>query len=385
MNDEANLRRELSAALDGCTPNPIPYPALIRRGLARRRHRRVRLAAGLAGLAAVAIITPFLLGSSGGRVTPLHRDGYHVTVWRPGPHSPQGLIALGTLDGVRWRASARIASGGTVPAVCFSPESRRAAGFVACPPLSSYSLTRSAPPVTFTFGSQSIPAGQAMPASFQVGIVRSDVSYLRVRLSDGQVLTLWPVDVLGRGYGRLVAIKVPAASAVLRVTAFSARAELGYAIPFTRGGAIQLVRWLRPVQPAPASQVSYQVGSGQVNGIAWSARLYAGPWGTCWQIGAGGLAKCSAAPPGRLGTAAVVSLIDVIGVQYGSLFCFGRVSHDVSKVVLVTGGRTVRARLVRAGDNRFFVVPVSTMRQYVHWTAFDAAGHQLGAGQFNLR
>ena len=100
---EQELRQRLSAVLDEMTPGPAPVGAVIRRGRGVRRRRIAGAAA--AALAAAAAVAGFSwLGLRLPSQAPVAPRPPVVTVVRPGPGAPAGLIASGTVGRERWSA-----------------------------------------------------------------------------------------------------------------------------------------------------------------------------------------------------------------------------------------------------------------------------------------
>ena len=120
----------------------------------------------------------------------------------------------------------------------------------------------------------------------QYGAVRADVTYVAVRLGNGTALVLHPVAVYGV---RAVAFAVPVGAGVVDATAYSRHGEIAAATPFNApSGVAAFGVWLTPGQYGLA-RASGRIGSGTVNGRAWSVTAYLGPWGICYQVPATGL------------------------------------------------------------------------------------------------
>src|SRR5262249_52542698 len=122
-----------------------------------------------------------------------------------------------------------------------------------------------------------LPSGRRVRIQMVDGYVRHDVDRLRADLSNGQVLSLHPVPVLGSRFARWVAFAVPFTAAVKEITVYSAGRELEHTIPFTGAGSIDIVRWLPPSHPALPKPAFGHVGSGTTNGQHWTVRGYLGP------------------------------------------------------------------------------------------------------------
>ena len=219
IHDEQDFRAQLGTALDHFAPGPVPFDAVVRQGKAVMIRKRVTAAVvGLAVLAAAALV-PTLLHA-------LHRPPpvaphYHVTVNPPTPGAPQGLVASGLVNHGRWRLIVRYnarheetcilsirgdenCGGGVAPA-------RGLAGAPASINADSNNFAR-------------LPKGRAFSVQMVDGYVRHDVHHIRVDLTNGQVLTLHPVPVLGSRYARWIAFAVPFAAAVREITVYSVKA-----------------------------------------------------------------------------------------------------------------------------------------------------------------
>jgi hypothetical protein len=267
IRDEHDLRAQLGAALDGLTPGQLPLSAVVRQGRAVRA-RRLGIAAGLAvAVIAAAIAAPALLGVHG-RPPPAGHAHYRLTVHPPEPGSPRGLIAYGTVDGRRWRVTGFERRHHGHHIVCFTASATH------CMEGGPAPASRHGPPADQLAEIGTRP-------KFEIGVVRNDIAYLRVSLSNAQTLTLRPVSLFGRKYASYVAFAVPYAAAVRRISAYSQRSELAYAVPLTAAGHVVADRWLRPGQPPLPRPASYKIGSGRAYGYAWSTTLYVGPWGAC--------------------------------------------------------------------------------------------------------
>ena len=382
IRDEHDLRAQLGAALDGLTPGPLPLSAVVRQGRAVRA-RRLSIAAGVAAaVVAMAIAAPALLGAHGRRPPPVSPPHYRVTVHPPRPGSPRALIAYGTIDGRRWRVT--------------GSEHRRGGHISRCFTALGTNCMRGSPAPASNGGP---PAEQLMEIGtrpkFEIGTVRSDVAYLRVSLSNAQTLTLRPVNLFGRKYARYVAFALPYAAAVRRISAYSQRSELAYAVPLTAAGHLVADRWLRPGQPARPRPARYKIGSGRAYGYAWSTTLHVGPWGAC-----------PVSSTARNGTRTVMTASYLhpdlqLELAPGQLYraskgpylgsyrtaVIAQTSPAVSYLILTRAdGSHARVRTVAAGRWRFceYVTsfkarPVSPAT-VVRWTAYDSSGAVLGSG-----
>jgi hypothetical protein len=385
IRDEGDLRARLTVALDDVVPGPLPLGSVVRQGRTMKTRRRVAAAMGAAVIAAAAIATPVLLHGSSqrpvGPTTPAHNHG---TVYPPGPGSQRDLIAYGRVDGRTWRVTGTLNTNIPVmPYLCIHVVMSAVSPGGHCqrgqPPLASqHGDPADLSPISLN--SAKLPALRIV-----AGSVRADVGYLRVSLSNGEVLTLRPVAVFGAKYERYVAFAVPRAPAVLQIRAYSRRGELAYAVPFTADGSITIGRWIGAGQPAQPSPATYVLGSGELNGAHWAIDLYVGPWGSCfsWRVAS----WCWPVVPSSLAGSHIVEAF-----EFG--FPLGPTPDYVSAAVMATapsvryvvvhrsyGRGTSRLRITEAAGARFAVFVAARGFTFAHWIAYSAAGARLASGQ----
>jgi hypothetical protein len=372
--DERELREQLSTALDGFTPGPVPYASLVQRGRKVAIRRRLSVIAGVAVLAAAAAVTPSIIG----QLRPSAPASYHVTVSPPRPGSPRGLIASGRVNGLRWQVTGQVSGTGLGLLVTFR---YREASYPVRSGESGGDLLGVAV--------ASFINGTGSPGYIGVASVASDVTYLTAVLSNGQHLTLVP-QAIGPHAPRLVALAVPASADVTELIAYSARAEVGRAFPYTAAGAVQLGRWLRPGQPVPPGPATYVIGHGSVAGRAWTVRLYQGPWGTCYGTASAAVSpECLNVSPGQDAGGGVVGpyLEDLGGPSASTELEIGVAEPQVRQLqVTLPGRRPLSVPLASRDGYRFFVFPVrfTGRTHWVRWVAFGAASRRLGSGQWPL-
>jgi len=335
----------------------------------RRRVTAVAVAAAVA--IAAAVVVP-LLARQLSHSAPIQRSGYHITVHPPGPGSPKGLIASGLIDGHRWLAAARFKP--STHQLCFDifRMGSGGCGDARHPPR----VASSGAPLGIRMAS----GGGGTTPRVDIATVRGDVTYLRVSLSNGQVLTLKPVAVFGAKYAAYVALAVPYVQAVARVTAYSARGELGYSVPFTAAGDYHFVRWLRPGQAALPRPRRYLIGSGRASSFRWSEYASVGPWGTCfWGRGFGGT-FCFPAGPGQLpGANAAKVVAAAFSNSHPGIVVIAAAPSVSYLEVLPVGGHWIRPKPVRVGDGRVFCIFLGN-GQLLQWNAYSASGSILASG-----
>jgi hypothetical protein len=211
-DDEIDVRQRLDRAFGTLTAHPAPVEQTIKQGGQMRSRRRKAALAGLAVVAAVAVAVPFtLLGRAPARPHLLARQ--HVVTVHPAAARQarkEGLIAWGSVDGEFWQlrvnnpdsAGLQCVLGMLVNAKCGN--GLKLSGHEPAKLGKFYQATRHGR-VTFVYGPVSV-----------------DVTYVKVSLTTGTVLTLHPVPVEGV---RQVGFAAPRGT-IGRVTAYSRRGVL---------------------------------------------------------------------------------------------------------------------------------------------------------------
>jgi hypothetical protein len=367
VDEEAAVRTRL-AELTAGQPAPPPgrYAAVRRRAVARRRGQLAGAAAAVAVLVAAAIAIPLGLLRAGPPAPATRTRHYHVSDLPPGPGARPGLVATGVLNGLRWGATvwehANMLCWRSDYFVASADSSGCAAGSL---PRASHS---GPPASSFTGGGG---------PQIDIFTVRSDVAYLKIAYTNGQVLTVHPVAVFASRYARYFALPAPYGAAVTEITAWSRTAELAYAIPFTGDGSITPQRWLQPGQPARPSPVTYTIGSGTADGSAWREHAYVGPWGTCFG-GAGGGGSCSPITGWMLFPHEIAGQLG-LSVSGSTYFVDGEARPAVRYLIVTTSrGGTARV-VVSAGARTFFAYAVRSA-PWIRWAAYDADGRKLASG-----
>lgn len=368
IDDERDLYERLDGAVEAITPRPAPVDGVMRHGRVIRWRRRAVAVAAVAVVAAGAVAVPSLRHAAAQHQPATSH--YTATVQAPGPHSPPGLIASGTVNGQRWALTAgRPGAGGAGRGQQFVIASGPAFG----PDGTTNSESAFTAPATDPAALSELVSG---PSQVSYGAVAADVSRITVRLDNGSVLTLHPVRVYGV---RLVAFAIPVSARAVSATAYSPRGEIASAIPFDGAGwTAGFVTWLRPGQPGLA-RTSGRVGSGSYLGKAWSATAYLGPWGICLVGQAGGTSASScmeATTVTGLGTGVLFWTADVPGIAYGTA------GRSVARIVVTSpDGKTAQVRPVTVGGARLFAFPFGRGPKPWKWTAYDGSGHSLASGK----
>lgn len=356
-DSEQQIRDSLGGVLDAITPSSPPVGPVIRRGRGRRNRRRAGLAGGLAVLAGLGIVLPGALRHA---TEPAARPHYRITVDPIGRNAPAGLIGRGAIDGKSWRV-VMSKEGGDYDATF--------PGTFGQMPLTQFSTPKDQP------ADLSYASTGSLTALY--GTVARDVSVLTVRLPGEPVLRLHPVAWRGL---RWVAVVIPTSLPVANIAAYSSHGELGHSVPFRD----TVVTWLRPGQ-AGRSRLTVQLGSGTVDGHPWSATAHAGPWGLCLvtQTDPGDVASdCVAATAPLVSRGQLVAPVSC-GPASDNQSIFGISVAALSVRLLrlyLSDGSTVTVHPAAVGRFRIFAYVAGHGQRFTGWTAYGAAGQQLGSG-----
>ena len=368
-SEELAARAMLAELTAGQPPAPPDrHGSARRRAVIRRRRQYAAVAAVIAVLAVVAVTIPLrLLGTASPPIAP---GRYHLSE-RPPPGDRGSLVATVTVDGVPRRVLLSHWPGhphGAGPGLCIDIEP----GYgMSCQGGPDAAASVRGDPADISFG---VSLGTQWQApELNVATIRSDVTSLRVRYTNGQVLTLYPVQVFAGPYARYVVIASPRLGSVEKVTAFAGHRDLGFAIPFGGEPGINLPHWLRPGQPAGPRPVTRVIGSGTVQGASWIETVTVGPSGTCL-YGSGGGSECEPVTGSELGRGQLVSPIGGISVQGVSLRIYpGEAAPSVSYLlVTLRDHAAVRVPVIALGGRRFFACADAQGNRIVRWAAYDA-------------
>jgi hypothetical protein len=264
IQDERELRGRLGVLLDGVEPGSAPVGLTMRRGRGIRMRKWVTAAAGVAVLAAGAVVLPGLI--QGHRAAPpVASRHYKVSVQAVWPTAKRGVIGAGTINNKHWQ----IVVDKSLGQGCTSTLYRLTCGL-------GYGSSVGPREV-------SLSGATAGEVQFQMGNVGPDVTRVVIQLSDGTVLDLRPVGAYGH---RWVAFAAPL-HAMVRAESFIGRTEYLYAVAYQASYYSEFVTWLRPGQPGLPRAAS-QLGSGRIDGVPWDVSVSVGPWGYCAQFADGG-------------------------------------------------------------------------------------------------
>jgi hypothetical protein len=207
------------------------------------------------------------------------------------------------------------------------------------------------------------------------------VTYFIVTFTDGQQLKLIPVTAGGHRY---VAWMAPLSMTIDNVTAhlggpYSDSGQTASAIPFQSLGSLPAFGlWQRAGETAPPRDTRV-IASGTAGGHAWKATAYEGPWGTCF------VADNAVGPPAGgcvpVPQLTITAVLDFVGANPRD-GAFGAAAPGVATVkVTLSNGKTVTVHPVGVGNEDLFAFPTGQGVTPVSWTAYDAAGQQVGSVQ----
>jgi hypothetical protein len=355
--DEQEIRARLRSALDEVPPASPPAVAIVGQGQRIRRRRWISAGAALAAVIGLGAALPGLIRPV--PAVPASRPAYHVTVNPPRPGDPRGLIGSGTVSGKRWLVTLTgprkdLVAGG--PGLVYEGVTPETPG-------------RGDDPVDFTGG------GGAL--TDEVGILRADVTVVTMRLANGTLLTLQPVEYDGV---RWIAVALPGRMGITNVIAYGRDGELAHAVPFRPGNVI--AAWLRRGQPG-LPRATVKVASGTADGQPWTVTGAAGPWGMCLTGSYG--SDCFETATGLVpsGQAAAISTCGPIG--HRMLFFQGEALTSVRSLRLkLSEGGTLRLRPVALAGTKFFAFALGKGVRTVRWRAYNASGQQIGTGTSGL-
>jgi hypothetical protein len=199
------------------------------------------------------------------------------------------------------------------------------------------------------------------------GPVRSDVTVVRMRLSDGALIDLHPVRAFGH---RWIGVVLPPALTPVEARAYAGRRELAHAVPYVGNGPgstpeIEFLAWLPPGDSGPARRTNL------VRGAGMNLVLHSGPWGNVlrgedeeWSFPLGFKPNPVLQGSGALPRA--VPLAFAWPARY---------------IVLILSNRTAKlVPLVRGAGIAFAIVRVAKRPVILRWDVYDAAWRRLSGG-----
>jgi hypothetical protein len=377
----SDLRTELDAALRTVVPGEAPVEAAMRRGRRLRLRRRAGAVAGVVAVAVFVTVGYPALTRQSAPASPEQHQRIAVTDEPAGPRSPPGAVAHGKVGGASWEVdvdnpnvTGSSGQGNTALPQCYSARGsiRGADGTVYSSGLSVSGCGLTYPtggtPVVFT-GTESATNGVA------IGAVAPDVTYLTLRLADGQELKLIPVTAYG---ARLVAYVVPLSNPVVGAKAVLANGQYLAAVPFNQPGkTASFGLWALPGEHVPPTD-SVVLTMGTTPDI-WSQKVtaYEGPWGTCWVIGR---ADPSCVPAGGLKDTSI------IGHSSDGLAMWGSAADNIGRILVTLEGGASVLEVPRAqvGDEQLWAFTLAKGQKAVSLKGYDSFGKLIWTGKLPL-
>lgn len=375
----SDLRTELDAALRTVVPGEAPVEAAMRRGRRLRLRRRAGAVAGAVAVAVFVTVGYPALTRQSAPVSPEQHQRIAVTDEPAGPGSPPGAVAHGKVGGASWEVdvdnpnvTGSSGQGNTALPQCYSARGsiRGADGTVYSSGLSVSGCGLTYPtggtPVVFT-GTESATNGVA------IGAVAPDVTYLTLRLADGQELKLIPVTAYG---ARLVAYVVPLSTPVVGAKAVLANGQYLAAVPFNQPGkTASFGLWALPGEHVPPTD-SVVLTMGTTPDI-WSQKVtaYEGPWGTCWVIGR---ADPSCVPAGGLKDTSI------IGHSGDGLAMWGSAADNIGRILVTLGASVLEVPRAQVGDEQLWAFTLAKGQKAVSLKGYDSFGKLIWTGKLPL-
>jgi hypothetical protein len=397
----SDLREDLDRALRALPVSAAPVERARRDGRRLRTRRRAAVLVGALAVAVVAVGYPALARSTASgpmpstlqtikpaptQVQPTLPNGDPVITGGPAgaaTEGPDGLtdktgaIAAGTMGTARWQVTVTPpGAANPVPAdPCYSVTlSSAPAG------LGSEGCTDVSPQLATILNSKNPAVWTSLSddaTMVMIGEVGDGVTYLIVTFADGQQLKLLPVTMAGHRYVAWIApVRMLIASVAAHLgTPYADSGQVATTAPFYQPGAIPLFGlWQLPGQDAPPRD-SGVIGSGTDDGHAWKATAYEGPWGTC-VIATEGASEC--VPLARITKTAVLGGWGPTGT---ALPAWGSAAPGVTTVrIALSNGTAVTAHPVGIGNEDLFAFWLGKNLTPKSWTAYNAAGQQVGSG-----
>ena len=277
-----------------------------------------------------------------------------LIVARLGPKASGGVIAKGTVNGKPWRIRLTLASQRSCyPNPGWAEDCLETVGDV----VKHWPRERpTAPSDIWTFS----------PALY--GPVRSDVTLVKMRLSDGVTVDLLPVGAFGH---RWIGIVLPATLVPVDAVAYAGRRQLGHSVPYVGPGfettpGIAFLSWLPPGDRGPARRTKIVSGGGL------RLVLYSGPWGNV-------LVGPNSGADYPLGFRASGALWGSGSYPQSVPVVFPSPARYL--VLVLANGTRRRVPLVLGAGLGFAIIRVTTSSSVLRWDVYDALGQRLAGGQ----
>jgi hypothetical protein len=277
-----------------------------------------------------------------------------ITVTHLGARAVDGVIAAGTIDGKPWRV--KLIRGSSPYAPCWSPPGG--------PWEPNSNCTETVGRLINRWQTYPGPANILSDHPALFGPVQADVNRVSLRLSDGVVLILHPVEAFGH---RWIGFVLPDGLAPVKAVAYSEEAELAHSVPFNDTIAREsfFLSWLPAGDEGP-SRMTKAIRSGGRRLI-----LRTGPWGNClvgdyegWSF------SLDDHPNGALegggGLPRTVAMAFPWPAKYMTL--------------AMSDGTTRRIKLVQGAGLAFSLVQASRRPSIDEWSVYDGRGRRPSGG-----
>jgi hypothetical protein len=279
-----------------------------------------------------------------------------LVVARLGPKAADGVIARGTINGKPWRIKLTLAAEQSCypqigwPVSCLET----VAGAVRHWRWGQWGPKD--PVHIWTFSP--VLYGPVLPA----------VTRVTMRMSDGVVLVLDPVEVFGH---RWIGLMLPGSLTPVEAIAYAGRKEVGHAVPYVGPGAggtptVEFNDWLPPGVTGPPERIQVVRGGGM------TLVLHSGPWGNCL-VGQG--AEWSYPLGFR------VDGVIQGGGELPAPVPMGFPSPARYIELVYSNGTRRRVPLVLGAGLGFAIVKVTARPAVLRWDVYAAVGHRLTGAQ----
>lgn len=309
----------------------------------------VSMAAGVAVLAASGVIVAVTV--QGGRGPARLWKPPTITASQPGARASNGVIASGTIDGKAWRL--RLTAKSSQYGPCSQPSS---GWFADCTiqiggPINRWTDLRG-------------PAAIWDQDPVFYGPVHTNVDRVSLRLSDGAVLILHPVEAFGHKW---IGVVLPPGLGPVKAVAYSREAELAHAVAFhdTKFRQYDFLSWLPPGDDGPDRMTKVIRGGGR------TLMLHTGPWGNCLVYEYGGWSfSLDDHPNGALEGEGALPRTVPMAFPWPARYI----------TLAMSNGTTRRIRLVQGAGLAFALVRAPKRPTIDEWDVYDGRGRRLSGG-----